>query len=472
MSKGGYPVSLRAVRISSLLGPELRATLSTNPEVVQEALRELHPEDIAELIGDLPEEDAVVLVQCLPEDLGASVLERLNAERQVEVLQNLDSDEVTEILSNMSPDDRVDVLQKLPDEEAEQVIATLEREDPSVAEEIRELTVWGEDTAGGLMTTDYVSLSPDTKVWEAIEAVRAASQKDHVETIYYIYVCAFGNRLVGVVSLRDLILGDPSQTLEYTMTENVVWMAPEDDQEKVAATIAKYDLSALPVVNKHGRMMGVVTVDDVVDVVIEEATEDAQKVAAVVPLEDSYFATSFFEFVWKRAAWLVILFLGQLLTTTVMKYHQTTLALAMDLILFIPLIIASGGNAGSQSSSLIIRALAIGEIEPGDWLRVLTREVLIGIALGVLLGLIGFARASWVGGTVDPIRIGVVVGVSIVSVVALGTLVGALFPLGIRRIGFDPAVSSTPFIASLVDVLGLLVYFGVAQLALRALINH
>ncbi|MGB0679076.1 MAG: magnesium transporter, partial [Polyangiales bacterium] len=338
-----------------------------------------------------------------------------------------------------------------------------------VAEETRELGAYPEDSAGGLMTTEYVALSPGTKVWEAIEAVRRLSREEQTETVYYIYVCGYGRKLLGVLSLRDLILADPGQALADVMVTQVVRVAPTDDQEKVADTIARYDLSAIPVIDSRGRMLGVVTIDDVVDVVIEEATEDAHMMGGVVPLEGSYFSTGVIEFVWKRAFWLIVLFFGQLLTATVMEGNQRILQHTLDLVIFVPLIIASGGNAGSQSSSLIIRALAIGEMQPGDWLRVLRRETSIGLALGLLLGVIGYGRAFFAGTAVDPAAIALAVGGSIVAVVVLGTLVGSLLPVLIQRLGFDPAVSSTPFIASLVDVLGLLVYFRIAAWVLTLL---
>ena len=318
------------------------------------------------------------------------------------------------------------------------------------------------------MTTEFASLPPDTKVWEAMEAARGFAREEMAEMLYYIYVCEPTGKLLGVVSLRDLILSDPGQALSEIMTDNVFSMQTSDDQEKVAHEIARYDLAALPVVDDLGRMLGVVTVDDVVDVVIEEATEDAQKMGGVVPLEDSYFQTGWAEFVWKRGSWLVLLFLAQLLTATVIHENRDVLQATVELVLFIPLIIASGGNAGSQSSTLIIRAMAVGELTPSDWTKVLGRELLIGLSLGIALGIIGFARGWFAGETVAPLAIATAVGSSILAIVTLSTMIGSLLPLLIRRAGLDPAVSSTPFIASVVDVLGLIVYFAVAQVILHA----
>ncbi len=454
------------MRLAPLIGPDLQDAIAAGPEAVREAVSEFHPEDVAELLEDLSAREAVVLVRALPTETAADVVERLSPHRQVLVFNAIDTGRAVELLREMDPDDRVDLLQELEEEDARALLSALERREPEAAEEVRELVQYEPETAGGLMTTEFASLPPDTKVWEAMEAARRFGREDMAEMLYYIYVCRQTGELLGVVSLRDLILSDPGQSLSEIMTENVFFVSAGDDQEKVAHEIARYDLAALPVVDDASRMLGVVTVDDVVDVVIEEATEDAQKMGGVVPLEDSYFETGWGEFVWKRGSWLVLLFIGQLLTATVIRNNQSALEATVELIIFIPLIIASGGNAGSQSATLVIRAMALGELRPRDWAKVFGRELLIGLSLGVALGLIGFARAWFSGETVAPIAIASAVGASILAIVTLSTIIGSLLPLAIRRAGLDPAVSSTPFIASIVDVLGLVVYFAVAQIIL------
>ncbi len=450
------------MRLASLLGPDLADTLATEPEALVEALDEFHPEDVAEILDDLELADAVALMRVLPDDFAADVMERLDSERQVEILHGLGVRESIPVVAEMAPDDRVDLVQDLPDSLAENLLELLEAEDPEAAEETRELGQHDEETAGGLMTPDVVALPPETKIWKAIDEVRRLSHEGDVETISYVYVTAYGGQLVGVLSLRDLILADPSQTLSDVMTEHVVRVKVDADQEQVARTIAKYDINAIPVVDEHGILSGVVTVDDVVDVMVEEATEDAQKMGGVVPFEESYFQTGLVEFVWKRAVWLIILFGGQLLTATVMEQHEGTMATLAGLVVFIPLIISTGGNSGTQSSTLVIRGLAVGEMTPGDWSRILGRELVIGITIGFVLGGVGFARAWFVGDDAS-LQLALTVTLSITAVTTLGTTMGSLLPLLIRRIGFDPAVSSTPFIASLVDVLGLLIYFSIAQ---------
>jgi len=456
------------MRLAPLIGPDLQDAIAIGPAAVREAVSEFHAEDIAELLEDLSAREAIALVRALPNETAADVVERLSPHRQVLVFNAIDTGRAVELLSEMDPDDRVDLLQELEEDDATALLAALERREPEAAEEVRELVQYEPETAGGLMTTEFASLPPETKVWEAMEAARRFGREDMAETLYYIYVCRPSGELLGVVSLRDLILSEPGQALSEIMTENVFQVSPFDDQEKVAHAIARYDLGALPVVDQMSRMLGVVTVDDVVDVVIEEATEDAQKMGGVVPLEDSYFQTGWAEFVWKRGSWLVLLFAAQLLTATVIRENQDILEATVELVIFIPLIIASGGNAGSQSASLIIRAMAVGELRPRDWAKVLSRELLIGLSLGIALGLMGFARGWFAGETVAPVAIATAVGASILAIVTLSTIIGSVLPLLIRRSGLDPAVSSTPFIASIVDVLGLLVYFAVAHLILHA----
>lgn len=453
------------MRLATLLGPDLEVTLQTDPEALRDALEEFHPEDIAEIVEELSVDNAVALFRTLPGEFGAEVLERLPSETQTTILEKLAVNEAADLLSEMAPDDRADVVQELQEVDgalAESLLAHLDEHEPDVAEEVRELSSYPEDVADDLMTTDYVSLPPDMKVWQAIEEVRRLSREGEVETIYYAYV-VYGTRLVGVVSLRDLILSDPSQTLGDVMTENVVTVRVTDDQEEVANTIAKYDFQAIPVVDQHGNMVGVVTVDDVVDVVIEEATEDAHMMGAVDPIEDSYFETDVWRLFRSRVTWLSLLFVGGFLTASVMERFEDELATAITLAVFVPLIISSGGNSGSQSASLIIRALATGDVEPRDWWKVLGRELVVSVALGAVLGALGFLRAFLAAEPQDDaLVIGLAVSVSTVGVVLVGSLVGSLLPLAIQRLGLDPAVSSTPFIASLVDVVGLLIYLTVA----------
>ena len=457
------------MRLAKLLGPDLAQTLAQDPDELREALDEFHSEDIAELLEDLPQEEAIALFRAVPADLAAAVLAHMPEEERARILERLGAENAAEVIAQMAPDDRADAIQDLPSPIAEMILSHIAETEPELANDLRDLASYPEDSAGGLMTTEYVALSPNTKVWQAIEAVRQYGRQDKAETLYYAYVVAFGGKLVGVVSLKELILNDPGVAVEDVMTENVIYVHPSVHQEEVARTFQKYSFSALPVVDEHGRMLGLVTVDDVMDVVIEEATEDAQMMGAVQPMDDAYFATDFWTFIKKRAPWLIVLFAGELLTASVMHSYEHELSALVDLVVFIPLIISSGGNSGSQSSSLIIRALAVGEIQPSDWRRIFVREAAIGAVLGITLGVVGFLRAYLLQEN-EAFRIAGAVSVSVLAVVMVGTLVGSLLPLAIKRVGLDPAVSSTPFIASLVDVLGLLVYFSVARLIFAQLL--
>lgn len=449
------------MRLATLLGPDLLVALKTDPGALHDALEEFHPEDIAEIVEELDIESTLALLRALPDDFGAEVLERLPSEKRIEILEKLSTVEASQLLTEMSPDDRADVVQELDEAIADTLIAHLEEHEPEIAEEVRELSAYPEDVAGGLMTTDYVVLPPDTKIWQAIEEVRRLSRAEEVETIYYIYV-VYGQKLVGVVSLRDLILADSGTMLSDIMAENVVTVRATDDQEEVAKTIARYDFNAVPVVDDHGNLVGVVTVDDVVDVVIEEATEDAHLMGAVSPMEEGYFETSIVSLFRSRVTWLSLLFVGGFLTATVMERYAVELSAAITMAIFLPLIISSGGNSGSQSASLIIRALAVGDVSPKDWWRVLGRELIVSVALGLVLGVLGFARAYFAAGEGESALVfALAVSVSTVGVVLVGSLVGSLLPLAIQRAGLDPAVSSTPFIASLVDVVGLLIYLSI-----------
>lgn len=449
--------------------PALRNQLENEPGQLRDVIDDFHLEDIADAIEDMPEEQIVSLVSVLPPAMGAEVLERMVEGMGAEILGKLTVESAAALLTEMASDDRADLLQGLSEEFREQILASIEETEPAVAEDMRILSAYGEETAGGIMTTDYVALWPELTVEQAIAELRRTASERVFETIYYIYVVAY-ERLVGVLSLRDLILSAPEKAISSVMTDNVVRVHPSTDQEQVATTMAKYDLSAIPVVDDQGHMLGVVTIDDVVDVVIDEATEDAHQMGGVSPIEDTYLDTSFGLFIRKRITWLVVLFVGELLTASVMDHYQAQLALLVDLVIFVPLIISSGGNSGSQSSALIIRAIALGELTPADWWVVFRRELGMGLVLGSSLGVLGFLRAYFGANKLPALQMGVTVGFAVVAVVTLGTVLGSILPLAIRRLGLDPAVSSTPFVASLVDVLGLALYFSSARLIFAAML--
>jgi magnesium transporter len=455
------------MRLATLFGPDFRQTLLEEPEAVREVLDELHEEDIAEICEELSLDDVVALLRALPDEFAGGVLERLPDERRSQVLERVKPAEAASYLAEMAPDDRADAVQSLEMPLQEKLLAELREVEPEAADEVRELSAHPPNSAGAIMTPAFVGVPPETTVREVIDEVRRASKEGSVETVYYVYALAYGDKLVGVASLRDLILAEPTETLAEVMTENVVRLLVTTDREDVARTIAKYDFTAMPVVDAAGRMLGVITIDDVVDVVIEEATEDAQKMGAVSPMEGGYFQTAFWAYWRSRVTWLVVLFLGGFVTANVMQHFTADIHALAVLAVFVPLIISTGGNAGSQSATLVIRALAVEDVKPRDWFRVLTRELLVGVTLGLVVGALGFARALFASEGVDSLPFAMVVSVSIVAVVTVGSLVGSLLPLLIQRIGLDPAVSSTPFIASLSDVVGLLIYLGIARAVLE-----
>jgi magnesium transporter len=317
------------------------------------------------------------------------------------------------------------------------------------------------------MTTGYVSVTTMMSVSEVIQAIRKKGAD--AETIYYVYVLAAGRRLDGVVSLRDLLLAEPIQKLGEIVTANVITVPPDLDQEEVAKKLAKYDLSAIPVVDARGTLLGVITVDDVIDVLTQETTEDVQKLAGVEPLDASYFQTTFWTFIRKRATWLVILFVEEFFTGSALRHYDTVIQAVAKLSYYVPLLISTGGNSGSQSASLIIRGLAVGEVKLSDWWRIAGRELAQGIVLGLILAAVGVVRVTMWG---DGPRFALLIGGTLISIVVMGCVVGSMLPLLLRRAGFDPATSSTPFIASLVDVLGIIIYFNIAQLLLSEVIQN
>jgi magnesium transporter len=426
-----------------------------------------------------PEEPRVTWLLLTPEERleWFRLLERPDAEEfflalaapdQSEVLRSLPAAERRAWMRLLAPDDAADLVQATPPDEREGLLALL---DDRTQVEVRALLAFAEDDAGGLMNPRYARVRPDITVDEAIAYVRRQA-RERLETIYVVYVIDAEQRLVGVVSLRDLFVAPTGKTVRDVMRTEVVTAPESMDQEALSHLFAESDLPAIPVVDDGGRMKGIVTVDDIVDVVQEEATEDIQKIGGTGVLDAPYLQARLRSLVAKRAGWLVILFLGQMLTATVMAHFADELRGALVLALFVPLIISSGGNAGSQSSTLVIRAMALGEVRLRDALRVFRREIVSGVLLGALLGALGLVRVL-LGFGVPGVPaehvalLGLTVAASVVGVVLFGTLAGAMLPMLLRRVRLDPASASAPFVATLVDVTGLVVYFLVAALLLR-----
>ncbi|MBJ6760376.1 magnesium transporter [Myxococcaceae bacterium JPH2] len=392
----------------------------------------------------------------------------LSARDQADLILSLPPGERRTWVRLLPPDDLADLVQAVEPEQAEAILSQL---DDMSRREVNVLLAYAEDDAGGLMNPRFARVRPEMSIDEAIGYLRKQA-REKVETVYYAYALDAEQHVVGVLSLRQLFQAAPDKKVADVMQRDVRVVAENTDQEAVSRLITEHGLMALPVVDEHNRMKGIVTVDDIVDVVQEEATEDIQKVGGMEALDAPYFEVGFFAMLRKRAGWLMVLFLGEMLTATAMGYFEHEIARAVVLSLFIPLIISSGGNSGSQATTLIIRSLALSEMRLKDWWRVARRELGTGLALGTILGLVGLTRVM-VWQTLfnsygqHALLVALTVGASLVGVVMFGTLSGSMLPFILRRVGFDPASASAPFVATLVDVTGLIIYFTVASLILR-----
>lgn len=453
------------MRLAHLIGPEIHDLLRDNPEDVRELLDEIHPEDLADVVLELDDDEAGALLQRLAPDAAADIFERLPEGRQEALVNKIGLLKAARIATEMSADDRADLFSALPDNVGEKLLETLEKYDPEAAEEVEELTRWPETSAGHLMTTDYIETHRDATAEDAIKEVRR--QGEDVELIHYVYVVDPQDRLIGIASLRDILLADPTERIDEIMVENVISVTPETDQEQVAKLMAKYDMQAVPVVDGRGEFHGIITIDDIVDVMTEEQTEDVHKLGGVQPIENPYFDTTTWTFIKKRGVWLMVLFLGEMFTGTALRHFDHVIESVAQLSYYVPLLISTGGNSGGQSSTLIIRGLAVGEIQMGDWYRVLVREMVQGVVLGLILALVGAVRVLLWG---DGWNFAVLIGAALVAISIMGCTIGGMLPLMIKRVGLDPATSSTPFIASLVDVFGILIYLGLAQVILARVI--
>jgi len=393
----------------------------------------------------------------------------LKARDQYELISGMPPSQRRSWLRLLPPDDVADVLQETADmEEREAFLALLD--DPT-RREVSALLAYAEDDAGGLMNPRAPRVRPDVRVDEALGYVRKQA-REQPSNVPYIYVLDTDQKLLGVVSLRELFAAPPEKTVREVMTSGLVTASEDLDQEALSRLFAKSDLQAIPVVDQAGRMKGVVTVDDIVDVLQEEATEDIQKIGGSEALDAPYLETGLLGMVRKRVSWLAILFVSEMLTTTAMSRFEHEIERAVVLSVFIPLIISSGGNSGSQASTLVIRALALGELKLMDWWRVVSREVASGLLMGGILGVIGFTRIElWqsIFHSYGPhhLLVAVTVAASVVGVVTWGTLSGSMLPFLLRRVGLDPASASAPFVATLVDVTGIVIYFTTATLILR-----
>ena len=455
--------------VGKVLIPEIKSMIDArNFGALRELFKEWPPADLAEVILDMDENDRVIIFRVLPHTLAADVFEYLDVDAQQELLRAMAHEQVVAILNEMSPDDRTALLEEMPSAAARQLIKLLTPEERRIAQA---LLGYPEGSVGRLMTPDFIAVHDEWTVKEVLDYVRENGQD--TETLNVIYVVDDRGKLIDDLRIREFLLKPLTVKVGEIRDQTFVALRVNDSQEEALNAFRKYDRVALPVVDSSGVLVGIVTSDDMLDVAEEEATEDIQKLGGMEALDEPYTTIPLLRMVKKRATWLIILFLGEMLTATAMQGYNGEIEKAAILAMFLPLIISSGGNSGSQATTLVIRAMALGELRLRDWFRVVRKELLSGFSLGLILGGIGFLRiAVWQYlhiydyGTYHWL-VGLTVGASLVGVVLWGTLSGAMLPFLLRRCGLDPATSSAPFVATLVDVTGLLIYFNVALFILR-----
>ncbi len=453
--------------LTELIGPEIMELIHKRDFVIlKDFLSQFEAPQTAEFLSGIREEDRAILFRLLDRKKAGEVFSYLSREQQDSLLENLTNEHLVSLLNELSPDDRTKLFEELPADLTKQLMSLLS---PHELAQARMLLGYPESSVGRLMTPDYIAVQPEWKIDQTLEYIRRHGQD--AETINVIYVVDREGKLIDDLRLRNIILAEPEAPIETIMDRRFEALSAYDDQEVAAKKIHDLDRIALPVTDSEGVLVGIVTVDDILDVIEEETTEDIHKIGGLDVIETPYLNTPFPSLIKKRAKWLVVLFLGEMLTATAMGYFEEEIARAVVLALFVPLIISSGGNSGSQAATLIVRAMAIGEVGLKDWWRVMRREVLSGLSLGSILGAIGFIRITvWehlfhVYGD-HWLLVAFTVALALVGVVLWGTLSGSMLPFVLRRFGADPAASSAPFVATLVDVTGLIIYFSMAAVIL------
>jgi len=454
--------------IGHLLGPEIQSLIEArNFAALREVFVDFSPADVAEIIDDVPEQDCAVVFRLLPHAQAAEVFEYLEPDAQAALLKAMGTTEAARILNEMSPDDRTALLEELPGAAVAQMLQLLSPEEKQVAQT---LLNYPEGSVGRLMTPDFIKVGAQWTIRQVLDYIREHGRDS--ETLNVIYVTDDRGRLIDDVRIREFLLRPLDTIVDDIHDSSFIALHATDPEEEALELFKKYDRNTLPVVDSEGKLLGIVTVDDMLDVQEEEATEDIQKMGGTQALDEPYMDAPLFELVRKRVTWLAVLFVGEMLTTIPIGFFEHALEKTVVLSMFMPLIISSGGNSGSQASTLIIRAMSLGEVALGDWWRVLRKEIFSGVLLGAILAVIGFVRIvvwaqfSHVYGP-HYVLIACAVAVAIVGVVLWGTLAGSMLPMLLRRLGLDPATSSAPFVATLVDVTGLAIYFGAAVIILR-----
>lgn len=451
---------------------QFEAVIKTEDKLqIREFLDDQNISDVEKLVEEFPEYESRIIAN-MSVHRAASVFKILDLAAKKRIIQELPPNTTATLLNDLPADDRTDFLEELPSNAVRELIKLLDPEERKIT---LSLLGYPENSIGRLMTPDYVYVYP----WNTIEEVFATIRKygKDSETINVIYVINEKGELLDDIRIRDFILNPPDKKVSELMDERFISLYAEDDQETASEVFKMNNRVALPVVSKNNKLLGIVTIDDILWVAGEEFSEDMQKMGGTAALNEPYLEINIFRLFKKRIVWLVVLFLGEMLTATAMAYFQDEIAKAVVLALFVPLIISSGGNSGSQASTLIIQAMAVGEITLKDWWRVMRREIISGLLLGAVLAIIGFLRI-WIWHSVAPelygdhwLPIGITVSITLLGVVLWGTLAGSMLPMILKRLGADPAVSSAPFVATLVDVTGLLIYFGTAFLLLKDMLH-
>ena len=454
--------------INVLYLPELHEMLAeTDAASLRDFCEALHPARTAEFMEGLSAADAWQVLRFTDAVTRAEIFRYFDLDKKIAIIESSDRAEIGSLIADLPPDDRVDLLDDIEPAIVDELMALVPQEE---RRDIQRLGAYDEETAGGLMTTEFACLPELLNAREALEEL--GRQAEQLETIYYIYIVDDERHLRGTVSARQLVsnLGKPDVPIGELMERDLVTVDADEDQEAVADRVAHYNLLAIPVVDHEHHILGIITHDDVIDVVREEATEDALRAAAVEPLETGYLDTHLFTLTWHRCIWLVILCVGALLTAFALRSYDADLKTLTWLVLFIPLVISCGGNTGNQSATLIITSLTSGNIKLEDWWRVVWRELLMGIYLGAMLAVIGYAAAYILIDDIT-IREALVVPITLLAVVMCGAMLGGLLPLLFRRLGLDPAMMSSPFIAGIIDIVGIVIYMTVARVMLPHLLS-
>ena len=450
-----------------ILKEQVEAILESGDGIqLHELLDDQNISDVADLVDEMPDYDSKIIA-AMSVHRAASVFKILDLSSQKNIIKTLPPSKTASLLNELPPDDRTDFLEELPSNVVRELIKLLNNEERKIT---LSLLGYPENSVGRLMTPDYIYVYETNSVQQVLDTVRRIGKNS--ETIDVIYVINEKGELLDDIRIREFILASPEKKVKELMDDRVIALNAYQDQEEAAEVFRMNNRVALPVVSNSNKLLGIVTIDDILWVAAEEFSEDIQKIGGTQALEEPYLEIPLFRLFRKRVGWLIVLFFGELLTATAMAYFEEEIAKAVVLALFVPLIISSGGNSGSQASTLIIQAMAIGEIHLTDWWRVLRREILSGLLLGAVLGVFGFFRI-FIWHSIFPdvygpywMPIGLTVALALMGVVLWGTLCGSMLPIILKRLGADPAVSSAPFVATLVDVTGLIIYFSFAFLLL------